>query len=280
MPALAPHSNGMDMSDSRSDTATSLEATLDAWEASLARLEQQATQVLRAAKQLRKAAQDGALAGVGAAQGMLREGAARLTETIARDAEMPAIDIAATFENGSFLTELSQAAAAVGVTLVQRDGRITAYPVVLRLEARNLGVRVGRKLERRLRPSVLALHLKAIQQRSGRFNARSFLDRLSRAYTVLAPDWRSGEGPLIALAALHDVLTLLPAAAADYPMEEFLVDLLHLDREPDARSGRGHRFELGGSTGTKGAKRLTVFDETGAQHDYYAVRFAADARNA
>ena len=94
---------------------------------------------------------------------------------------------------------------------------------------------------------------------------------------MLAPDWRSGEGPLVALAALHDVLTLLPAAAADYPMEEFLVDLLRLDREPDARSGRGHRFELGGSTGTKGAKRLTVFDETGAQHDYYAVRFIAEA---
>jgi hypothetical protein len=270
----------MDMSDPRPDAASSLEATLDAWETSLARLEQQAAQVLHAAKQLRKAAQDGALAGVGAAQGALREGVAKLTETVARDAGTPAIDIPTAFENGSFLAELSRAAAAAGVTLVQRDGRITAYPVVLRLEPRNLAVRVGRKLERRLRPSVLARHLKALQQRSGRFNARSFLDRLLRAYTVLAPDWRAGEGPLVALAAVHDVLTLLPAAAADYPMEEFLVDLLHLDREPDARSGRGHRFELGGSTGTKGAKRLTVFDETGAQHDYYAVRFVTEAPNA
>src|ERR1019366_6432231 len=110
MPALAPHSNGMDMSDSRSDTATSLEATLDAWEANLARLEQQAAQVLRAAKQLRKAAQDGVLAGVGAAQGALREGAAKLAETIARDAEPPPIDIPAAFEGGPFLTELSAAA--------------------------------------------------------------------------------------------------------------------------------------------------------------------------
>jgi hypothetical protein len=269
----------MDMPDSQHDAASSLEATLDTWEASLARLEQQAAQVLRAAKQLRKAAQDGALAAVGAAQGVLREGAARLTECIARDAGMPAIDIQAAFENGSFLTELSRAAAAAGVTMVQRDGQVTAYPVVLRLEPRNLGVRVGRKLERRLRPSVLARHLKEIQQRSGRFNARSFLDRLLRAYTVLAPDWRTGEGPLVALAALHDVLTLLPAAAADYPMDEFLVDLLRLDREPDARSGRGHRFELGGSTGTKGAKRLTVFDEAGARHDYFAVRFATDPPN-
>ena len=270
----------MDISAPQPDAPSSLEATLDTWEARLARLEQQAAQVLRAAKQLRKAAQDGALAGAGQARGALRESAAKLAETIAREADPPPIDIPAAFESGSFLTELSHAAAAAGVTLVQRDGRITAYPVVLRLEPRNLGVRIGRKLERRLRPSVLARQLKAIQQRPNRFNARSFLDRLSRAYTVLAPNWRDGEGPLVALAALHDVLTLLPAAAADYPIEEFLVDLLRLDREPDVRSARGHRFELGGSTGTKGAKRLTVFDETGVQHDYYAVRFVADQRNA
>jgi hypothetical protein len=270
----------MDTADSDSGAAASLEATLDAWEASIARLEQQAAQVLRAAKQLRKAAQDGALATAGAAQSALRDSAAKLTETIARDAEVPAIDIPAAFESGSFLTELSAAAAAAGVTLVQRDGRVTAYPVVLRLEPRTAGVRIGRKLERRLRPSVIARQLKALQQRPNRFNARLFLDRLLRAYTVLAPGWRSGEGPLTALAALHDVLTLLPAAAADYPMEEFLVDLLRLDREPDARSGRGHRFELGGSTGTKGDKRLTVYDESGVQHDYYAVRFIADASDA
>ncbi len=270
----------MDISDSGTDTAVSLEAALDIWEASLARLEQQAAQVLRAAQHLRKAAQDGSLAGAGAAQAALRDSAARLTESIARDAEVPPIDIPASFEDGSFLAELAAAAAAANVTLVQRDGRVTAYPVVLRLEPRNLGVRIGRKLERRLRPSVLARHLKAIQQRPGRFNARSFLDRLLRGYAVLAPDWRSGEGPLVALAALHDVLTLLPAAAADYPLEEFQVDLLRLDREPDARSGRGHRFELGGSTGAKGAKRLTVFDESGARHDYYAVRFITDGANA
>jgi len=268
------------MSDSQPEAAASLETTLDAWETSLARLEQQAAQVLRAAKQLRKAAQEGALAAAAPAQTALRDGVAKLTETMAGDAATPVIDIPAAFEDGSFLAELSRAAAAAGVTLVQRDGRITAYPVVLRLEPRNLGVRIGRKLERRLRPAVLARHLKAIQQRPTRFNARSFLDRLLRCYTVLAPEWRSGEGPLVALAALHDVLTLLPAAAADYPMEEFLVDLLHLDREPDARSTRGHRFQLGGSTGTKGAKRLTVFDETGVQHDYFAVRFVTGPQNA
>jgi hypothetical protein len=267
----------MDTSGSPATATASLESTLATWESALARLEQQAAQVLRAAKQLRKAAQDGAVAGAPAARAALRDGVARLTEAIGEHAEDPPLDIPAAFESGSYLAELAEAASAAGVTLVQRDGRVTAYPVVLRLEPRTLGVRVGRKLERRLRPTVLARHLKDLQQRSTRFNARSFLDRLLRAYTVLTPEWRSGEGPLVPLAALHDVLTLLPAAAADYPLEEFLVDLLRLDREPDARSGRGHRFELGGSTGTKGARRLSVFDEAGAQHDYFAIRFIADA---
>ena len=100
----------MDTADSDSAAAASLEATLGVWEASLGRLEQQAAQVLRAAKQLRKAAQDGALATAGAARTALRDSAAKLTDTIARDAEVPAIDIPAAFENGSFLTELSAAA--------------------------------------------------------------------------------------------------------------------------------------------------------------------------
>ena len=218
----------------------------------------------------------GALAGAASARTALREHAAKLTEAIARDAEIPPVDVQAAFEDGSFLAELSAAAAAANVTLVQRDGRITAYPVVLRLEPRSLGVRIGRKLDKRIRPSVLAQSLKVLQERPGRFNARSFMNRLLSAYAVLAPDWRTGEGPLVELAVLYDVLTLLPAAAADYPMEEFLVDLLSLDRAPDSRSGRGHRFELGGSTGTKGAKRLTMYDEGGTRHDYFAIRFIAD----
>jgi hypothetical protein len=269
----------MDMSDSPPGAAT-LESAFEAWESRLGRLEQQAAQVLRAAKQLRKAAREGAMAAAPAALTALRESAGRLTDTIGRDAEPPSIDIAAAFEDGSFLNELAAAAAAANVTLVRRDGRVTAFPVVLRLEARSQGVRIGRKLERRVRPSILTQVLKSVQSRGNRFNARSFLDRLLRAYTLLAPGWRSGEGPLVELARLYEALTLLPAAAADYPPEEFLVDLLRLDREAEARSGRGHRFEFGGSTGTKGAKRLTVYDENGAQHDYFAIRFISDTPNA
>jgi hypothetical protein len=263
--------------------APALEDTLAEWDERLAGLEREAAAMLRATKRLRKAAHEGAVAGFPAAVAELQDNAERLHATVHAAAQAPAIDVADAFASGRFLAELAQAAAAANVTLVQRDGRVSAYPVVLRLEARSQGVRIGRRLERRIRPSFLARHLRALQQRPGRFNARAFLDRLFRAYTVLAPprapDWapnRPGDGPLVPLADLHDVLTLLPAAAADYPLEEFLVDLLQLNRQPDARSGRGHRFELGGSTGTKGPRRLAAFDETGAQHDFYAIRFSLE----
>ena len=273
----------MNDSEASDSPSSALEDTLAAWDDKLAGLERQAAQVLRAAHRLRKAAQEGAVAAFSGAVAELQDNAARLQATVGQAAAAPDIDVAAAFANGAFLAELSRAAAAAGVTLVQRDGRISVYPLALRLEARSQAVRIGRKLERRIRPSFLARHLRALQQRPSSFNARSFLDRLFRAYVVLArvlsPNWqpnRPGEGPLVPLADLHDLLTLLPAAAADYPLEEFLLDLLRLDRQPDARTLRGYRFELGGSTGTKGAKRLSAFDETGAQHDYYAIRFASE----
>jgi hypothetical protein len=259
-----------------------LEDILAAWDEQLAGLERQAGATLRATKRLRKAALEGAVASFPAAVSDLQRNAAELHSALGQ-VTAPDIDLAGTFADGRFLAELAAAAAALNVTVVQRDGRVSVYPLALRLEQRAQGVRIGRRLERRIRPSFLARYLRDLQQRPNRFNARQFLERLFRAYSALAASrdqaWqpnRPGEGPLVPLGDLHDLLTVLPAAAADYPLEEFLLDLLRLDRQPDARTGRGHRFELGGSTGTKGAKRLSAYDETGAQHDYYAIRFISE----
>ena len=255
-----------------------LEDTLAALDLHLADAEKQAAAVLKAARRLRRAASEGNVASLPAGIAAAQADAARAGELFAAAAF--GYDVAEAFASGAWLDELAAAAQAAGVTLVRRDGRVTAYPVALRLDGRSQGVRVGRRLERRIRPSFLVAQLKALQQRPERFNARQFLDRLFLLYDSRAraedPAWRPtqpGQGPLVALAELHDHLTVLPAAAADYPQEEFVADLLRLDRQPDATGSQGHRFELGGSTGRKGAKRLTLFDEAGEQHDYYAIRF-------
>lgn len=260
--------------------ARSLEEMLAALDADLADAEKRAAALLRAARRLRRFAAEGVVAGLPAAITAARADAERIAAPFAKAATALDYDVAQAFASGAWLQELAAAARAADVVLVQREGRVTAFPVALRLDAKAQGVRIGRRLERRIRPSFLARQLKAMQQRPQRFSARQFLDRLFVLYESKArvedTSWRparAGTGPLVALADLYDLLTVLPAAAADYPQEEFVTDLLRLDRHPDATTSRGHRFELGSSTGSKGGKRLTLFDEAGEQHDYYAIRF-------
>jgi len=113
---------------------------------------------------------------------------------------------------------------------------------------------------------------------------RCFLARLFRAYAWVAPHsdarWRPdapGDGPVVTLADIHDVLSL---GGADYPPEAFAVDLLRLDRAPDTRTRQGHRFALPASTGTKGRGRIGVYDEAGVEHVYFGIRFTRDAGEA
>ena len=142
----------MNDAESPADAPAALEGTLAAWDEQLAGLERQAAQVLRAARRLRKAAQEGAVATFPSTVAELHDNAAKLQATVSQSATAPDIDLAATFASGAFLDELSRAATTAGVTLVQRDGRISVYPLALRLEPRSQAVRIGRKLERRVRP--------------------------------------------------------------------------------------------------------------------------------
>ena len=158
----------MNDAESPGSPSAALEGTLAAWDDQLAGLERQAGQMLRAARRLRKAAQEGAVAAFPAAIAELQDNAAKLQAAVSQSTAAPDIDLTAAFASGAFLDELSRAAAAAGVTLVQRDGRISVYPLALRLEARAQAVRIGHKLERRIRPSFLARHLRALQQRPNR----------------------------------------------------------------------------------------------------------------
>jgi hypothetical protein len=190
-------------------------------------------------------------------------------------------DAATALADGSYLAELQAEACAQDVVLTERDGRLTAFPLLLKLESKIPAVRIGRKLERRLRPSRLVSLLRQAQAAS-RFDAARFLEQLFSGYAYLAPiaqpGWRrgqAGDGPVVALNDIHALLTVLPAS--DYSRDAFACDLLRLDRAPDTRTRAGHRFSLPASTGSKGRDRLTVYDEGGAEHVYAGVRFSREA---
>jgi hypothetical protein len=193
-------------------------------------------------------------------------------------AECWSFDTAAYLSDGRFLRDLRAAAAKNGLELFERDDRIYCFPLLLRVEPRANAVKIGGKLERRIRPSELARLLASVQSRPQRFREERFLELLYGAWRRLAGSaWRgAGTGPAVALSDIHETLTLFPGT--DYPAEEFARDLLLLDRRPDLRTRNGCRFELPASSLSRGAmKRLVVYDESGNQRMYIAIRFVKES---
>lgn len=252
--------------------AAGLEQELTRLDAALVIAERQGAAVVRAMKELRQQVKTGLLAGLSRRLAQLPEVAVPLTEALAVVAGSFSYDPQAAFADGSYLTELCDAAERAGVVLVEREGRITAFPLLLKLEPAAPGVRVGRRLEREIRPARLAGLLKTAQARTG-FSAVGFLDMLFRAARVLSGGDPVGAGTVVGLLEIHHLLTLRPGAASDYPQEAFAVDLLRLDRAPDTRTRQGYRFRLPASTSSKGSGRLTVYDEAGAEHAYVGIAF-------
>ncbi len=186
-------------------------------------------------------------------------------------------DTSSYLADGRFLDDLKAAAAENGLSLFEKDGRIYCFPLLLRVDPKDTAVKIGRTLERRIRPSELARLLVAAQKRPQRFREERFLRILYGMWRhKVGTGWRgTGAGPVVALADIHEMLTLLPGA--DYPVEEFARDLLLLDRKPDLRTPDGCRFELPASTLSKGGmKRVVVYDEQGRERTYIGLRFVKE----
>jgi hypothetical protein len=252
-----------------------MEAALSELETKVAEAQKTSDALAKALKKLRQAADTGNVA-------ELEKGLLAISDR-GREAEASARALASAwdFDAKEHLTtgypeELRQEAAAQGLKLFEKDGRLYAFPLLLRIEARDGAVRVGKKLERRIRPKHLVKLIAAIQKRPQRFREERFLALLYEVYRQIAGEgWRrveSGPGPAISLSQVHELMTLLPGA--DYPVEEFGRDLLLLDRQPDLRTRDGASFEFPGSTLSKGGmKRVTVYDEDGLERTYIAIRF-------
>lgn len=257
--------------------STQLDDELGRLDAALATAERHAKAALSGVRTLRRQAATGVVAGLPRRLEQLPAAAEPLAEALRTASTSFSYDAEAAFAGGSYLQQLQAAAAAKDLVLVERDGRITAFPLLLKLEPSIPAVRVGRKLERRIRPGVLTGLLKQAQDSSA-FNAEAFLEMLFRAATHLARANGCADEPrpgaVVPLLDIYELLTLRPGTAAEYPRAAFAVDLLRLDRAPDTRTRRGgHRFSLPASTSSKGRSRLTVYDEHGAEHVYVGIAF-------
>jgi hypothetical protein len=204
----------------------------------------------------------------------------RLDETNAAAGALAGVwtfDISAYLADGRFSDDLKKAAAEKGLALFERDGRIYCFPLLLRVDAKEAAVKIGTRLERRVRPRELAELLARAQKRPQRFREAQFLDLLYRAWRrLVGATWQgTGSGPVTGLADIHEILTLLPGT--DYPIEEFGRDLLLLDRRPDLRTRDGSRFEFPASTLSRGRmRRILAYDERGQERTYIGIRFVKE----
>jgi hypothetical protein len=254
-----------------------LEESLLALDASLEEAQKASKAIVSAVNRTRAAVKVGRVAEISKGLSIISQ---RITEANAVSGSLAdawTFDVTSYLENGGFLNELKTAAAEKGISLFESNGRIYCFPLLLRVDAKESAVKIGKTLERRIRPSELARLLATAQKRPQRFREDQFLELLYRTWRrLVGADWSdTGRGPIVALTDIHETLTLLPGA--DYPIEEFARDLLLLDRRPDLRTRGGHRFEFPASTLSKGRmKRVVVYDEQGRERDYIGIRFVKE----
>ncbi len=249
------------------------EAELIALDERLEKAQKAAESLLGSLKRMRRAARVGSVTDIVKGLSGL---SARVGDADAATRDLSAawrFDAAAYMSDGRYLADLQSAATEQNLAMFERDGRLYCFPLLLRIDAGQSAVRVGNKIERRIRPSELVRLLVKVQKSPQRFREQAFLELVWRAYRrLVGRDWNGADnGRVIALTEIHETLTLLPGS--DYPPEEFARDLLLLDRQPDLRTRSGERFEFPHGTTTKGIRPLIVYDEGGAQRTYYGVRF-------
>jgi hypothetical protein len=179
----------------------------------------------------------------------------------------------------AFTEDILKAAGDAGVTVFEQDERLYCYPFIVSVLPNEMSVRIDKQKERRLRPSVLAAHLKELQNRPVRFKAEVFLEGLYAAYDKIvkmrgaAPD---GRGAVIPLTEIYSLLTIMPGLSKEYSQQEFARDIYLLDQSGNTQTKKGLVVSLPASTGTKGMKNtIRVITRDGAEKKYYGISFSA-----
>jgi len=245
-----------------------LEPALAAFQSQVESTLDRANSLTKRLKKLKTAAQIGDLREIGKSLSDLKGLAAAVEQQSAALAFE--FDETGYFPDG-FLKELVEACAAKGLKVFARDGKLYCYPLLVRVKAAERSVQIGKKTERGVRASALAAKLSQLQSKPARFQSSAFLGLLHRAWKHCAA---RNESPVLTLAEIYDVLTLMPGAAKEYTRDDFARDLYLLDRSGVTRMDNGVEFRFSASTGTRNASNTFVcIAEDGSEKRYYGVAF-------
>ena len=257
-------------------------------EAALGRTERDADAALRAAaaataalKRLRAAAHVGNLRDLPSTLEAAEKALAALRQQFANTRQGWDFDEEAYFAGTAFQEELQAAAKEIGLRLFQEDDRLYSYPSLIRVLPVERAVLIDKTRERRVRPSVLAAHLKDLQRKPPRFRPDAFLEALYAAYGTIVKAAvaergaeRAGAGMVVRLLDMYNLLTLLPGQSRDYSRQEFARDIYLLDQSGVTTTRDGATVSFPASTGTRvPAATLRIVTQGGQEKLYYGIAF-------
>ncbi len=262
------------------DSAHNFEAALQQTEGDAEAGLKAAAAVTKSLKRFRQLVHEGNLRDVAAALIAVDQSVAALREQVATTAERWTFDETSYFATGAYTRELLETATRMGVPMFEQDDRLYCYPSLLRVLPAERTILINRIRERRLRPSVVVEHLRALHERPARFRTDAFLSALFKAYRVLVRRHGSGaleHGPVERLVEVYDLLTLLPGQSRDYSRPEFARDLYLLDRSGTTRTSDGFVVSFPASTGTRSPGAvITAITETGQEQRYWGIAFSKE----
>lgn len=177
----------------------------------------------------------------------------------------------------AFPEELLEMSKSLGVKIFEQDESLYCYPFLIRILPNELAVQIDKTKEKRLRPSTLVSHLKALQNKPVRFKPEIFLESLFSAYETLIKSRgkdQLGKGIVIPLLEIYKLLTLLPGQAKEYRRQEFARDIYLLDRSGVTKTKEGFvlRFSDRGFT----RHTIRVITQEGREKNYYGISFSKD----
>jgi hypothetical protein len=150
------------------------------------------------------------------------------------------------------------------------DGRLYSYPNIVRVEPRDLAVRIGKRRHTGVRPHHVGKLLKTAQAKPQQGNLQPVLQAIERAYLHLT----KGElGRAVHLRQIHELLTLLPGSARDYSLDDFVMDVYQLDLSGPHVTRDKRRFDLPASTSTRGGRGIRFATREGEEKLYSTIRF-------
>ena len=245
------------------------------------------TEATRIARQLRKASQDGNIAAIKRLNERLETSANVIGQAVSNtsrawpfsdEEERPYLE-------QEYSAELRSEAETRGVQMFERDGRLIAHPMMVRVLPGERAVRIDRKQTSSIRPSKVVADLEKLQKSPARTNLLQFLERLYVVYLELAERdtadrLKLGDtGQVVRLERIYNLSTLLLGSGRDYTRLDFAKDLYALQESGIREVRDGPRVSFPASTGTRNPRGVISFvDPDGETVLFYGIQFTGVRR--